>query len=64
VGDAQGLARLMDVLSDSREIIRNEVLLVLVALTRGNVEVQKIMAFEGAFDILFGIVKVSLHRPA
>ena len=53
----QGLARLMDVLNDSREIIRNEVLLVMVALTKGNTEVQKIMAFEGAFDTLFGIVK-------
>ncbi len=57
VAALQGLARLMDVLSDSREIIRNEVLLVMVAITRGNVELQKIMAFEGAFDVLFGIVK-------
>jgi hypothetical protein len=29
--------------------------LLMVALTRGNAEVQKILAFEGAFEILFGI---------
>ncbi|EKX34128.1 hypothetical protein GUITHDRAFT_147436 [Guillardia theta CCMP2712] len=53
----QGLARLMDVLSDEREIVRNEALLVLVALTEGSQELTKIMAFEGAFDVLFRVVK-------
>lgn len=32
------------------QVIRNEALLLLVALTRSNEEVQKIAAFEGAFD--------------
>lgn len=44
-----GVVRLMDMLTE-REIIRNEALLLLVALTRANEEVQKIAAFEGAFD--------------
>lgn len=39
----------MDMLTE-REVIRNEALLLLVALTRANEEVQKIAAFEGAFD--------------
>ena len=39
----------MDMLME-REVIRNESLLLLVALTRSNEEVQKIAAFEGAFD--------------
>ncbi|KAJ1468075.1 hypothetical protein T484DRAFT_1856576 [Baffinella frigidus] len=71
MGALQGLARLMDVLGDNREIIRNEVLLVLVALTQGSLELNKgslelntgslelntIMAFEGAFDTLLGIAE-------
>ena len=44
-----GVVRLMDMLME-REVIRNESLLLLVALTRSNEEVQKIAAFEGAFD--------------
>lgn len=44
-------------LGDTREIIRNEVLLLMAPLTRGHVDVQKILAFEGAFEILFGIAK-------
>ena len=53
----QGLARLMDVLLVDNEIVRNEVLLVLVNLTRGNQELNKIMAFEGAFDTLLGVIR-------
>ena len=53
----QGLAHLMDVLNDGREIVRNLVLEVMVGLTKGNSEVQKIMVFEGAFDTIFGIIK-------
>ena len=36
---------------------RGQVLLVLVALTQGSLELNKIMAFEGAFDILLGIAE-------
>jgi hypothetical protein len=39
----------MDMLAE-REVIRNEALVLLVALTHSNEEVQKIAAFEGAFD--------------
>ncbi|KAI8618455.1 p115 like vesicle tethering protein [Chytriomyces sp. MP71] len=51
-----GIARLMDLLDDSREIIRNESLLLLIALTSNNAEIQKIIAFENAFERLLGIV--------
>jgi len=51
-----GVIRLMDMMAE-REVIRNEALLLLVALTRANEEVQKIAAFEGAFDRLFNIVR-------
>ncbi|ORY51870.1 hypothetical protein BCR33DRAFT_655702 [Rhizoclosmatium globosum] len=51
-----GIARLMDLLDDTREIIRNEALLLLIALTSNNAEIQKIIAFENAFERLLGIV--------
>lgn len=51
-----GVSRLMDLLSDSREIIRNDAILVLVLLTRGNSNIQKIVAFENAFDKIFDIL--------
>ncbi|KAJ3219199.1 hypothetical protein HDU67_002195 [Dinochytrium kinnereticum] len=51
-----GIPRLMDLLDDRREIIRNEGLLLLISLTRSNAEIQKIIAFENAFERLLGIV--------
>lgn len=52
----QGVSRLMDLLSDSREVIRNEVLLLLGHLTKANSNIQKIVAFENAFDKIFDII--------
>lgn len=52
-----GLSKLMDLLSDSREVIRNDVLLLLIQLTKGNANIQKIVAFENAFDRIFDVVK-------
>ncbi len=51
-----GVSRLMDLLADSREVIRNDALLLLVHLTRSNANIQKIVAFENAFDRLLEIV--------
>ncbi|CAB3986473.1 general vesicular transport factor p115-like, partial [Paramuricea clavata] len=51
-----GVSRLMDLLSDSREIIRNEGLLLLTQLTKSNAAIQKIVAFENAFDRLIEII--------
>ncbi|EDO45455.1 predicted protein, partial [Nematostella vectensis] len=51
-----GVSRLMDLLSDSREIIRNEGLLLLIQLTKSNAAIQKIVAFENAFDRLMEII--------
>ncbi|CAG8438332.1 4785_t:CDS:10 [Ambispora gerdemannii] len=52
-----GIPRLMDLLNDRREIIRNEGLLLLIALTETNAEIQKIVAFENAFENLLEIIK-------
>lgn len=53
---ATGVSRLMDLLSDSREIIRNDAILLLMLLTKGNANIQKIVAFENAFDKILEIV--------
>ncbi|XP_026126920.1 general vesicular transport factor p115-like isoform X7 [Carassius auratus] len=52
-----GVSRLMDLLADSREVIRNDGLLLLQQLTKGNTAIQKIVAFENAFERLLEIIK-------
>ncbi|KAJ1985767.1 Vesicle-mediated ER to Golgi transport protein [Dimargaris cristalligena] len=51
-----GVGRLMDLLDDHRDIVRNEALLLLVALTEDSAEIQKIVAFQGGFDRLLDII--------
>ncbi|KAJ8410959.1 hypothetical protein AAFF_G00179940 [Aldrovandia affinis] len=51
-----GVSRLMDLLADSREVIRNDGLLLLHQLTKGNAAIQKIVAFENAFERLLDII--------
>lgn len=46
----QGVPKLMDLLSDNREVIRNDALLLLIQLTKGHTNIQKIVAFENAFE--------------
>ncbi|XP_036319935.1 LOW QUALITY PROTEIN: general vesicular transport factor p115 [Rhagoletis pomonella] len=52
-----GVSKLMDLLTDSREVIRNDALLLLIQLTKGNSNIQKIVAFENAFDKIFEIIQ-------
>ncbi|GFS04073.1 general vesicular transport factor p115-like [Elysia marginata] len=52
-----GVSRLMDLLSDSREIIRNDALLLLNQLTKGHGNIQKIVAFENAFERIIDIIR-------
>ncbi|XP_064639656.1 general vesicular transport factor p115-like isoform X2 [Lineus longissimus] len=53
-----GVSKMMDLLSDSREIIRNDGLLLLNHLTKGNANIQKIVAFENAFERLLDIISM------
>ncbi|GCC38764.1 hypothetical protein chiPu_0023298 [Chiloscyllium punctatum] len=46
----------MDLLADSREVIRNDGLLLLQQLTKANAAIQKIVAFENAFERLLDII--------
>ncbi|XP_071634792.1 general vesicular transport factor p115-like [Temnothorax longispinosus] len=52
-----GVSKLMDLLSDSRKVTRNDVLLLLIQLTKGNANIQKIVAFESAFDRIFDVIE-------
>jgi hypothetical protein len=52
-----GLSRLMDLLDDNREVIRNDGLLLLIDLTFQNSDIQKIVAFDNAFERLLQIVR-------
>ncbi|XP_044303330.1 general vesicular transport factor p115 isoform X1 [Varanus komodoensis] len=51
-----GVSRLMDLLVDSREVIRYDVVLLLQQLTKSNAAIQKIVAFENAFERLLDII--------
>ncbi|KMP07602.1 hypothetical protein DIZ76_017303 [Coccidioides immitis] len=52
-----GISRLVSVLEDAREPIRNEALLLLIALTPSSAELQKVVAFENAFDRIFSLIE-------
>lgn len=52
-----GLSRITAVLDDRREHVRLEALALLVALTSSSPELQKVVAFENAFDRTFRIIE-------
>ena len=52
-----GISKMMDLLSDGSEVIRNDALLLLIELTMSNKQIQKIVAFENAFDRLLAIIR-------
>ncbi|EFN51480.1 hypothetical protein CHLNCDRAFT_140241 [Chlorella variabilis] len=56
LGTPLGVTRLMELLGE-QEVLRNEALLLLTQLAAGSSDLQKIAAFEGAFDRLFGIIR-------
>ncbi|KAL9612531.1 MAG: hypothetical protein Q9167_002870 [Letrouitia subvulpina] len=51
-----GVSRLVATLDDKREAIRSEGLLLLTALTPSSPELQKVVAYENAFDRVFAII--------
>ncbi|KAL6689812.1 ER to Golgi protein transport [Trichoderma pleuroticola] len=51
-----GISRLAGVLDDEREAIRNEGVNLLILLTSSSIEIQKLVAFQNAFDKLFAII--------
>lgn len=53
-----GISRLVATLDDKRDAIRNEGLSLLTYLTPNSSELQKLVAFENAFDRIFAIIKL------
>lgn len=51
-----GIPRITSVLEDKREAVRNEALLLLVALTPTSAELQKVVAYENTFDRIFVLI--------
>ncbi len=52
-----GIPRLVALLDDKREVIRNEAITLLTYLTPTSTEIQKLVAFENAFERLFKIIE-------
>ncbi|KAK5051991.1 hypothetical protein LTR84_002795 [Exophiala bonariae] len=52
-----GVSRITGVLDDKREAVRNGALVLLVALTPTSAELQKVVAFENAFDRNFALIE-------
>ncbi|XP_069781626.1 general vesicular transport factor p115 isoform X2 [Narcine bancroftii] len=50
------VSKMMDLLADTREVIRNDGLLLLQQITKGNAAIQKIVAFDNAFERLLDII--------
>ncbi|KAL0065563.1 Vesicle-mediated ER to Golgi transport protein [Marasmius tenuissimus] len=53
---AAGPRSIIAVLEDKREIIRNEAIAVVQSLISQSADIQKVLAFEGAFEKLFNII--------
>ncbi|KAI8146809.1 p115 like vesicle tethering protein [Fennellomyces sp. T-0311] len=52
-----GITRLVDLLNDKRDIIRNESLLLLISLTQNNAEIQKLVTFQATFEKLLTVIE-------
>ncbi|KAI1004138.1 hypothetical protein K3495_g4075 [Podosphaera aphanis] len=52
-----GISKLVVVLDDKRDAVRNEALSLLTYLTINSIELQKRVAFEDAFDRIFNIIR-------
>jgi intracellular protein transport protein USO1 len=53
-----GISVLVSAMDDVRDAIRNESILVLLNLVEDHADVQKLVAFEGAFDKLFNVIEL------
>lgn len=57
-----GLSRIVDLLNEPKEAIRNEGLLLLNLLSENNSEIQKIIVFEDAFEKLFDLLEAEKNQ--
>ncbi|WEJ93278.1 Vesicle-mediated ER to Golgi transport protein [Yamadazyma tenuis] len=52
-----GISTIVSLLSDPNDPVRNEAILLLMAITNNNFNIQKLVAFENTFDRLFAIIE-------
>lgn len=52
-----GFSSMVDLLEDKREVIRNELLLLLVLLTEKNTQIQRLAILESTIEKLFGLIE-------
>lgn len=57
INQPAGISRIVDLLQDKREVIRNNVVLMLSELSRGNSTIQQLLAYESTFKVLFDIIE-------
>lgn len=53
-----GVSRLMQLIAEEQELIRNDALMLFVRLTQSNADLQRIVAFENGFDKLIYIIEL------
>ncbi|GMR47771.1 hypothetical protein PMAYCL1PPCAC_17966 [Pristionchus mayeri] len=53
---AMGITKLVDLLHETREVVRNEAVLMLTELSRSNSQVQQLLAYDNAFTLLFDVI--------
>lgn len=52
-----GLSKLVDIVHDNREVIRNEAILMICELSRANSQIQQLLAYDNIFNDLLNIIE-------